>query len=787
MATGLNTEEMITKLIKVERTRVDKAEQRKQLLEWQRDSYREVSNMLRVFKGDYFDYLKPDTNFRSSAMFSSFAASVTLAGASTTYATATAGATASAGTHRLNNITLAKNDVWKSSSEVVSTMTGGTIDAAMLAKLTEGKSFTLEVDGVAKTITLDASYGTTTALKDGLNTLINNAFGIPGMVTESAGKLSFGATGHTIRLTSAAHTYASTLGFSSGASNVLTGSEITFPATIAGQFKINDTTVNVNVTAANIGELTSSLQSSVDAALGANVLKVANDGNKLKLVSYDTNTQYTLAAGDADNIIGSLGLTAGTSVAKLSGTPNLTVSDIGKELDIFVDGTQYQIDLTADYADTASLAAAINGQLAASGINVQDDGSGNLVFANTGGKEVRVADSTESIVDELGFTAGDQSSLDTSKTLEQVFGTAAGGSFTINGTAFTYTKDDTIGAIMSRINSGNLGVTLSYSELDNKFVLQSKEGGFSNRVSFSGSLMTNEFKLTDNTQTGSDASFTLDGIATTRSSNNFTIDGITYNLKSDYAAAEDIRIEVKTDSTKLMDTIKSFVSKYNEIIDKISGKVTEKRDRNYQPLTDEQREAMDEKEIELWESRAKAGILRSDSLLSGISSAMRNAMYDGVADVNIRLFSIGITTSSSYSDNGKLVIDETKLAKAIEDNPTAVSDLFTKTSDAADRSTRFSEQGLAHKLYDVIEDYIRTTRDSSGNKGMLLEKAGVAGDVSDYNNYLNKQIRDYDTRIATLTEMLADKENYYYNMFARMETAIQQMNSQSSWLSQQSS
>ena len=48
------------------------------------------------------------------------------------------------------------------------------------------------------------------------------------------------------------------------------------------------------------------------------------------------------------------------------------------------------------------------------------------------------------------------------------------------------------------------------------------------------------------------------------------------------------------------------MTKYNELIEKINGKITEERDRNYQPLTDQEREKLTDKQAEQWDDKAKA-------------------------------------------------------------------------------------------------------------------------------------------------------------------------------------
>ncbi|MEA4848693.1 MAG: flagellar filament capping protein FliD, partial [Clostridiaceae bacterium] len=78
-----------------------------------------------------------------------------------------------------------------------------------------------------------------------------------------------------------------------------------------------------------------------------------------------------------------------------------------------------------------------------------------------------------------------------------------------------------------------------------------------------------------------------------------------------------------------------------------------------------------------------------------------------------------------------------------------------------------------------------TTRSSEGQKGILLEKAGVIGDITENSSLISKEIELKDTLINTLLDKLTDKENQYYAKFTAMETALNQMNNQIAWLSQQ--
>jgi flagellar hook-associated protein 2 len=201
---------------------------------------------------------------------------------------------------------------------------------------------------------------------------------------------------------------------------------------------------------------------------------------------------------------------------------------------------------------------------------------------------------------------------------------------------------------------------------------------------------------------------------------------------------------------------------------------------------------MTEDEIKRWEEKAKSGLLGGDSLLRAIVTELRNAVISNVEGAGLTLADIGIK-SNSWVDKGKLYVDEEKLKKALAENPTGVFELFTRQSDvsynsavgnASARNERFRESGLIYRFYDVIQDNIRTIT-IGGHRGALLEKAGMAGDRSVFSNTLYHQIAEYDKKIAELNDELIEKENRYYIQFAQLEKLINDMNAQSTWLSQQ--
>ncbi len=366
--------------------------------------------------------------------------------------------------------------------------------------------------------------------------------------------------------------------------------------------------------------------------------------------------------------------------------------------------------------------------------------------------------------------------------------------FTINEQEFCFSTDDTLRDVINQINGDQkAGVTLTYSSLTGRFTLQTKATGITAQIEcqdMAGNFLSAIGIDTAQTARGEDAVLTINNQRVYRSSNTFTIDGITYSLKAE--TNQPVVLKVDNDVDAAVDNIKAFVDKYNEFIAKINNVLREKRDASYLPLTEEQRDEMSEREIELWEEKAKRGLLRSDPLLENILYGMRRALIEKVEGVDITLWEIGITTGQWY-ENGKLYVDENKLKAALLEKGDEVARLFSQSSHISyspdltgqDRNIRYSSSGLMHRISDILQDNIRTIRDSSGKKGILLEKAGIEGDLSEVNNLMNEQLKRMDRQIDRTLELIVQKEERYWRQFTALERAMQQMYAQSDWLYQQ--
>lgn len=361
------------------------------------------------------------------------------------------------------------------------------------------------------------------------------------------------------------------------------------------------------------------------------------------------------------------------------------------------------------------------------------------------------------------------------------FGVTGDITFTLEGKNgskdFTFASASTsMSQMVSQINSADLGIKASYDSTTDRFFLMTTDSGSTSEIHVkadAANFLTNKLKLSltvgadeTNAVKGSDASIDFnDATGLKFSSNQFTVNGLTINLKQSSGSTT---IKVEDDTESQIKKIKTFVEAYNNAMDAMSTELSAERDRDYTPLTDSQKEDMSETEIATWETKAKSGLLKGDSLTMSVYNSLRSISYTQVEGLNgdyTTLGSVGISTAS-YGDKGKLYIDEAKLRKALTADPEGVMDLFTQSS-AID-----SEKGLAVKLYNSVNNGI--TRISS--------QAGSGSDYVD-NSLIGKNLTDISELISDLEDKLDDTEDRYYKKFSAMEEAIQRFNSQSQYLS----
>lgn len=361
------------------------------------------------------------------------------------------------------------------------------------------------------------------------------------------------------------------------------------------------------------------------------------------------------------------------------------------------------------------------------------------------------------------------------------------GSFTIsvpaaNGetkiTNITYKDTDTIDSLMKKLSGA--GATAIISS-DGKISLSASATGKGNieLINTDPNLMNKLGLDTASSQAGTNATLQVNGVDLESTTNAFNISGYSVTLKGDIPSGSSISVSSSTDTDNIYNKIKEFVETYNSLIADLNSQVKETKYRDFPPLTDEQKEEMSENEIKLWEEKAKSGLLRSDSIIRDGLSNMRMSFLNSVSGLDDStidaLSEIGITTSSTVSDGGKLVINENKLRAAIEKNSDQVVSLFTQTGDVSKDTNGMTvdSRGIAQRLKAAVDSTMKA----------IETKAGKATNTD--NQYaLGKNLIDTNKRIDVWKAKLEMIEKRYWKQFTAMEQAINKANSQSSYLSQ---
>ena len=363
--------------------------------------------------------------------------------------------------------------------------------------------------------------------------------------------------------------------------------------------------------------------------------------------------------------------------------------------------------------------------------------------------------------------------------------------FTVNGAKIdNITADTTVDGLLTAINNNkDAGVTAIYLGSENKFVLSSNEKGEGRKITLGADPKdtTDAANLIFGgvSQDGTDGEMSIlyNGVQTTitSSSNTFSIDGLdiratnTFNTGS--ATAEGgVSFTASADTEKVTETVKKFIEAYNAMIDEVRTQATTKPDSNYKPLTDDQKNEMNETSIKNWEDKAKEGILYNSSALKDLDNATQgifsSMMINGVSYDDLE--KIGISFSDDYTAGGKIVFDEEKFKTAMDSDPEKVSDLFTGT------------HGIVNTIDSTLSTYATRYASKNGNSyGVLIEEAGSEKlSLTLTNNSIYKELKDMQETITNLQSQLSTEQDRYISQFTQMERLINQMNSQSSYLSQ---
>ena len=802
LASGMDRDTLIEGMTYGTTSKITQQEQKKQQLEWKQNAVRAISDMMIAFANKYTASLTSSNNLFSSMLWGRN--NITASGANSKYVSVTGTASAADAITIMGVKQMAQDAKW-SSSESVSNMqiqTGKigditypadfdqsvvTADKPYLVQNLVGKTLDFKYGGDSYSITLGltnskgelnnytTAEGIAAAINDQLSKVeVNDKTKLSDVVKFNADgnginvKVTGREGGNEVKMVGGTNSAMDLLGFDSkddkgkaaeitlkrdgqtgaelGTKEALTKA-ISFAEKVGGKsmtFSYNGKSATIKLPAASeLGKgqeednktIQESIQKQLDSAFGKNRIRVGLNDGKFDFTTYDPSTVKRNPDGTPD-----------WDGAKVDNTSTLSIASGHSDL----------VGKNGVFGIKAGITNRVN-------LNEGILNSGSKVTA-----------------DDLGKT------------------------ITINGETLTITEKTTINQLMKDINKSGAGVTVSYQTVGDKFTFTSNEKGASGSIQISGDaqLLNHLFgvdaadiqDLQDGVQ-GQDAVVAVkykgsdDVVELIRDTNSFTVDGLSIGVKGTFGYDEDgnrienfedpVEINAQVDVDNIVDNIKSMVDEYNKIIELVNKELTSKPDRDYSPLTSEQKKELSESEIETWEEKAKTGMLYGDSDLRSLSSDLRFIMSGGTMEAFRK---IGITTSTLYSDNGKLTVDETKLRAALETDPESVEKLFTSGKAKDEKGNDIT--GIATNLKNVMDKYVRTMG-SMDTKGILIKKAGsTSSPMSLTENSIYKQLTEINKQISKLQTRLESERDRYIKQFTSLETLISQMNSQSSWLSQ---
>lgn len=339
-------------------------------------------------------------------------------------------------------------------------------------------------------------------------------------------------------------------------------------------------------------------------------------------------------------------------------------------------------------------------------------------------------------------------------------------------------------AVVNAINTALSGKTVEakYSTISGGIVFESTSKGASQ--SFEVTYGATGTENTLGVATGTDAlvditNSTGSTYTYTGTSNKVVLDNTEFTFNN--VTTVDATITSTTDATAIKDKLVTFINDYNTLMEKLNTLTNEKRDRNFMPLTDDQKKELSESEVKLWDEKVQRGQLRRDSDLMRISNNMKNATKSIFSGNLANLESVGINPVADYSGtkNGTFTIDEDKLTAALESNAGDVMKLFVNakpTDGAMSEDEKYAATGIFQRIKTILYDETVTTQ------AILLNKAGFEGTSLVANNDLTKSIEAYEKRMADMETIFSRREQALYTKYAKLETMMNNLNSQQSSL-----
>ena len=783
ITSGFDTEAMVTQLLSSYQTRIDKQSQKITKLSWQQSAYQDITKKITEFKNTYFDVLKRDTYLMSPSTFNKFKADVTAtSNADAAGLTVSTTSNSSSGSYKIK-----LNQAAKASTAQGNSITSGNfkldLDKALSSASGEVKTnddgsetwtmnFALDVQvgGIRKTISFsaDALLGADgnvadkdaakSSIIDSLNQKLQESFGYSGKTSGATGATDANGKEWFLQVK---------LGSDGKAEFQVGGNASVSVAENKGNFGLAQPKEKVAISTGSV-------------VTGVNAFQVEIGGKNVSVAFNGVSSTYYDSKGQTGNEA-ILAEYKGLKTAAYRKSYNLAENEIvsDEQLEKF----NYSNEQAAKDKNAASIKEALKG---VAGYTFNFDGT-YVTAADSNGNSVDFS-MTSVEGGTLGLTKASASNkISSGSTLSDLgFKPEADGTYklNINGTEISLDKKSTISSMMSAVNKSAAGVTMTYSSLTNSFTLESKEFGGAGKVEVGDTSLGRSLGLVDDNGTvgaseGQNAIFEINGQEVYLNDNTYTLDGNTFTFNDNMTIGETYTVNIAKDSTTVKDALKKFVESYNKLIDDVYGYIGKSPAKDddgntYEPLTNAEKDEMSEDEITKWEEKAKQGVLYNDSTVSTVMSQMRSALYTSVTlddGSKFGIYNLGIKTSSEWSEHGKLQIDENAFDKAFENNEDAIIKLFTD-----------SDTGMMKKLNSVIDGAVKSSG-AANTRGTLVRKAGKADSSVTTDSTIYKEMVKMQDRLKELQDRYDTKEEYWWKVFTNMETAMADLNSQTSYIS----
>lgn len=783
ITSGFDTEAMVTQLLSSYQTRIDKQSQKITKLSWQQSAYQDITKKITEFKNTYFDVLKRDTYLMSPSTFNKFKADVTAtSNADASGLTVSTTSNSSSGSYKIK-----LNQAAKASTAQGNSITSGNfkldLDKALSSASGEVKTnddgsktwtmnfaLDIQVGGIRKTISFsaDALLGADgnvadkdaakSSIIDSLNQKLQESFGYSGKTSGATGATDANGKEWFLQVK---------LGSDGKAEFQVGGNASVSVAENKGNFGLAQPKEKVAISTGSV-------------VTGVNAFQVEIGGKNVSVAFNGVSSTYYDSKGQTGNEA-ILAEYKELKTAAYRKSYNLADNEIvsDEQLEKFT----YSNEQAAKDKNAASIKEALKG---VAGYTFNFDGT-YVTAADSNGNSVDFS-MTSVEGGTLGLTKASASNkISSGSTLSDLgFKPEADGTYklNINGTEISLDKKSTISSMMSAVNKSAAGVTMTYSSLTNSFTLESKELGGAGKVEVGDTSLGRSLGLVDDNGTvgaseGQNAIFEINGQEVYLNDNTYTLDGNTFTFNDNMTIGETYTVNIAKDSTTVKDALKKFVESYNKLIDDVYGYIGKSPAKDddgntYEPLTDAEKEEMSEDEITKWEEKAKQGVLYNDSTVSTVMSQMRSALYTSVTlddGSKFGIYNLGIKTSSEWSEHGKLQIDENAFDKAFENNEDAIIKLFTD-----------SDTGMMKKLNSVIDGAVKSSG-AANTRGTLVRKAGKADSSVTTDSTIYKEMVKMQDRLKELQDRYDTKEEYWWKVFTNMETAMADLNSQTSYIS----